>query len=65
MPQPDGPDDQRHLAGVDVPVDARKRLDALFAAAECLVSPRIRTATAVAARTIAPNVVGINGRRSE
>ena len=32
-------DDQRHLAGVDVPVDAAQRLDPLLAAAEMLGQP--------------------------
>ncbi len=36
LPQPDGPTIKRHLAGVNIPVDAAQRLDALLAAAEML-----------------------------
>ena len=53
LPQPDGPDDQRELAGVDVPVHAPQRLDC--AARRCrnpCVSPRIRTATAGPTRIV-------------
>ena len=48
LPQPEGPDDQRHLARVDVP--DRRRASAWTRWSpdpKCLVSPRIRTATPV------------------
>ncbi len=34
-----GPDDQRHLAGVDVQIDPRQRLDALISGPEVLGQP--------------------------
>ena len=51
LPQPDGPTMQRHLALVDVPVDAPERMDPLLARAERLVTPRMRTATSIGLRS--------------
>ena len=46
LPQPDGPDDHRHLAGVDVPVDATASAwTRCSPVPKCLLRPRIRTAT--------------------